>query len=151
MGYQLWQTRAQIQRDEGPTTQAFIAEVALELGDHYAARAAADLSEELGAPEDVVNYAICHRVRDRLSLTEDDPQEAERWARSALENALQTDFPDIQANARLELSHVLSRLGRIEEAVGEGQTALVLYEGKGYRLGVRKAQAWLEELKRAPG
>ncbi len=166
-----WQTLAGIQRDEGDlagalesymrcdaglekrreqsfrsTTQANMADIALELGDRDAARTAADLSEELGAPEDVVNYAICHRVRARLALGHGDVQEAERWAYSALENALKTDFPDIQARARLELSRVLSQEGRAQQARQEAQSALALYEAKGYRLGASEAKAWLAQL-----
>src|SRR5207302_8876604 len=66
------------------TTQAFLADAYEELGEPDVARAAITLSDELGAPEDVVNGAISHGVRARLALSDGDGIGAERWARSAV-------------------------------------------------------------------
>ncbi|MDQ6817934.1 MAG: AAA family ATPase, partial [Actinomycetota bacterium] len=74
------------------TTQAMLARVHQTLGAPEAALAAVDLAEQLSAPEDVFNFAITHGVRAQLALGGGDRVGAERWARSALDQALNTDF-----------------------------------------------------------
>ncbi|MGO9885617.1 MAG: AAA family ATPase, partial [Solirubrobacteraceae bacterium] len=82
------------------TTLAMLAEVEQELGNRDAALAAIELTEQLGAPEDTVNFTYTHGVRALLALEEGDLDEAERWARSALERAYETDFYWCRAKAR---------------------------------------------------
>lgn len=96
------------------TLQAVLAQIEALLGDRaaaIAAIAAIELSDQLSAPEDVINCAITHRVRARLALTDGDAEAAERWARSAVDHALMTDFVRIQAEAKLELALTLAGLG----------------------------------------
>ncbi len=128
------------------TVQADLAEVSERLGDREAALAAIELSDQLSAPQDVINYTITHRVRARLALAEGDGEQAERWVRSAVDNAFVTDFVLFQAHAKLELARVLSALGRSEEAAAEAHAALGLYEAKGDRPGCAQARGFLAEL-----
>ncbi len=128
------------------TTQAMLAQAHELLGHRDAARAAVELSDELGAADDEINGAITHAVRARLSLADGDRGAAERWARSAVEHALLTDFVVDQANAKLELALVLSALGRDEEAIPEVRAALDLFAVKGDRTGADRARALLEQL-----
>jgi class 3 adenylate cyclase len=128
------------------TTQAMLAQAHELLGHRDAARAAAELSDELGAADDEINGAITHAVRARLSLADGDRGAAERWARSAVEHALLTDFVVDQANAKLELALVLSALGRDEEAIPEVRAAHDLFAAKGDRTGADRARALLEHL-----
>ncbi len=113
------------------TTQAMLAELHEQLGDRASALAAAELAEKLGAPEDVINYAITHGVRARLALAQGDLESAERWARSALDYAYQTDFLYIRANAKMMAASVLAGSGRTSEAVEELQSAQALFRAKG--------------------
>lgn len=109
-------------------------------------RAAIALSDELTAPEDVLNYAITHRVRAELALTQGAGAEAERWARSAVHHAFLTDLVITQAQARLALAGVLAVLGRETEASVEARAALELYEAKGDRRGIAEAGSALASL-----
>ena len=128
------------------TVQAFLSEVHELLGDRAAAEQAIDLSEKLSAVEDVVNPIVTHRVRARLALGEGDLQGAERWARAAVAEAFRTEFVVQQGTARLQLAHVLSALGRREEATSEARSALERFESKGDRPGAERAVALLDEL-----
>jgi hypothetical protein len=127
------------------TTQATLARVYELLGDARAARHAIELAEELGGPDDVLNYAITHAVRARLALAEGDRASAERWARSAVEHALQMDNPLVQGEARLELARILGALGRQHEACSEARAALEIYEAKGDHPAAENARAVLDE------
>jgi ATP/maltotriose-dependent transcriptional regulator MalT len=115
-------------------------------GDPEAAIAACELSDELSAPEDVINYAISHAVRARLALREGDLATAERWARSAIKHAYETDFPVMQAAARLALAEVQNAGGRSPEALAEARSAVEIFQAKGDLNGVQRARALLERV-----
>jgi len=116
------------------------------LGDRSAAEAAVELSDRLSADEDAINPTITHRVRARLALADGDVEAAERWARSALEKAFQTEFVVEQGEAKLDLARVLVASGRIEDARSEAREASERFTAKGDLPGDRTAQALLEEL-----
>jgi class 3 adenylate cyclase/tetratricopeptide (TPR) repeat protein len=128
------------------TTQAILARVYELSGDKDAARGALEMAEQLSAPGDAINYAITHEVRARLALANGECDAAERWARSAVQHALRTDWVGVQADARLGLARVLSACGRRDEAVREARTTFELFDYKGDRPGGRLAQALLDEL-----
>ena len=128
------------------TIQADLAEVYELLGDRAAAQRAIEFSDRLTSPVDEINPIVTHRVRARLALAEDDPEAAERWARSAVEKAFRTEFVVQQGKAKLELARVLSALGRREQASSEARAALDRFAAKGDRPGARTAEALLEEL-----
>jgi tetratricopeptide (TPR) repeat protein len=128
------------------TTQAFLSELHELNGDRDAAWAAIELSDELSAPEDVINYAISHAVRARLALREGDLATAERWARSAIKHAYETDFPVTQAAARLALAEMHSAVGRTPEALVEARSAVEIFRAKGDLNGGQRARALLEQL-----
>jgi tetratricopeptide (TPR) repeat protein len=128
------------------TTQAMLARVYELTGDADAARGALELAEDLSAPDDAINYAITHDVRARLALADSDHEAAERWARSALQHALRTDWVGVQADARLGLARILTGCGRRDAAAQEARAALELFGHKGDRPGTRVTQALLDEL-----
>jgi hypothetical protein len=63
---------------------------------------------------------MTRRVRSQLALAEGDPEQAERWARSAVAKAFESDFPSERAGSKLQLAAALAALGRREEALAEG-------------------------------
>jgi ATP/maltotriose-dependent transcriptional regulator MalT len=128
------------------TTQAMLARVYELAGDEDAAQAALEMAEQLSAPGDAINYAITHEVRARLALAHGDHAAAERWARSAVEHALRTDWVGVHADARLSLARVLGECGRADEAAAEARAALELFDGKRDRPGRGFVLALLEEL-----
>lgn len=132
------------------TTQANLAKAYDLLEEHAAAATALEITDELGAAEDVINFALTDAVRARRALARGGAPDAERWARSSVRHALATDFIGIQADAKLELGHVLCTIGRTEEALAETRAALELYEAKGDRPGARKAQAALNAITGTP-
>lgn len=127
------------------TTQAMLARAHQLVGADEAARAALMLVQDLSAPQDVINYAISDGVRARLALAEGAGEVAEQWARSAVDHAFLSDFIDLQAEAKLGLAHVLSELGRSEQAGAEARAALELFGAKGDQPGSRAARALLDQ------
>jgi ATP/maltotriose-dependent transcriptional regulator MalT len=94
----------------------------------------------------MINYAITHRVRSVLARQEADLEEAERWARSAVEHAFATDFYRYRVRTRLELARVLSARGRRDDATSEARAAVEIAKAKGDRPEAALAQAFLDEL-----
>ena len=84
-------------------------------------------------------------MRARLALAEGDPEAAERWARSAVEIASQTDAPIGKADAHVDLARVLIALGQPREAASEARAAVELYEAKGDQHSGAAAEALLDE------
>jgi class 3 adenylate cyclase len=125
------------------TTQAMLARVNERLNRRVAARVALELAEELSDPRDLANFAITHGVRARLALVDGDGDAAESWARSSVDNALQTDFLGLRAEATLGLAQVLIARGRAGEARSEARAALELFRAKGDRPGSEAAQELL--------
>ena len=128
------------------TTQAMVARSYELLGRDDSAQAAIELAEQLSAPQEAINYAITHDVRARLALHAGDEDVALTWARSAVDQALKTDFVDLQGGARLGLAAVLAARGRADGASSEARAALQLFEAKGDRPGADAARALLERL-----
>ena len=86
------------------------------------------------------------RVRAEMALGGGDGESAERWARSAVDQAFATDALVDQANSRLALARVLAGLERPEEAVAEAGAALELFLTRGDRPGADRTRAILNEL-----
>ena len=128
------------------TTQAVIAQAQASLNQPGAARAAIELAESLSAPEESLNFALTHRVRARLALSQGNAEAALRWVRSAVAHASQIDSPEVRADAVLDLARVLEAVGRPDDALPEARAALELFTAKGHRPGVRSARALLAEL-----
>jgi len=128
------------------TTQARIAHTQSLLNDPGAARRAIELAERLSAPEDILNFAITHRVRARLALSEQNDEGAIRWARSAVAHAFRTDSLEVRADATLDLARVLQALDRRDDAVAEARAALELFTAKGHRSGIDQARTLVDEL-----
>ncbi len=135
---------AEGERANRSTTQALLAEISEALGDRETAVAAANLSEQLSADEDVINFAMTHRVRARLARARGDLETAERWARSALTFALKTDFPHERSTTMVELARVLAARGRAVEAANEASEALAIAQAKGDKPLAARAQAVLD-------
>ena len=135
------------ERSSRSTTQAFLAQAHWRLGSVDAARAALELAEELGGTDDVGTMIETHRVRAQMALAGGDGEAAERWARSAVDQAFATDALVDQADSKLALARVLAGLERPEEAVAEARAALELFLTRGDRPGADQTRALLNELR----
>jgi class 3 adenylate cyclase/tetratricopeptide (TPR) repeat protein len=127
-------------------TQALLSDCYERIGDREAAFAAIELAETLSAAQDTVTRAMTYPVRARLALLEGDHEAAERWARSAVELSLPTDYVVIQGNAALELAQVLRVVGRPDDAAMEAARALGLFRSKGDRPGADRAHSLLAQI-----
>jgi class 3 adenylate cyclase/DNA-binding SARP family transcriptional activator len=134
------------ERASRSTTQALLAKAYWQLGNPGEAIAAIELSEELGDPQDIVNFVITHGIRAQLALADGDSEAARRWAQSAVDHASLTDDLISQANTKLDLARVLTALKRPEAAIPEAQAALDLFLTKGDRPGAQQTRAMLHEL-----
>ncbi len=96
-----------------------------------AARLAVE-GEDLGAAEDVVNFAYGRALRARIAADQGTPDAAEVLAREALAYAYETDFPTVHATAHEALAHVLLATGRLDEARDQLQHARQLWQRYGH-------------------
>jgi ATP/maltotriose-dependent transcriptional regulator MalT len=128
------------------TTQATIALVYERLGDTGRARAAVRLAEELAAPVDDFTLAVSSVAHARLTRSDEDLDEAERWARKAVGHAYRTDMTFLQGIAQLELAQVLAAVGGEEEAHSAARAALDVFLAKGDQPRAREALAFLGQL-----
>jgi class 3 adenylate cyclase len=129
------------------TIQARIAQTHALLNDTDSARKAVQLAERLSAPEDILNFAITHRVRARLALGENNAEGAVRWGNSAVAHAFRIDSLEVRADATFDLACVLEAAGRRQDAVPEARVALELFTAKGHRPGMDRARALLARLR----
>ena len=119
--------------------------VLYELGRPEEAERLAVQGEELGATEDVVNFAWGRGLRARIAADRNAQQEAERLARDGLRYAYETDFPLVHATAHESLAYVLEKAGR-PEARAELERSLVLWERYGFVVRAERTRALLAEL-----
>ncbi len=115
-------------------------------GDRQGALAAVEKAEQLSAREDILNFIYTHQSRSALALADGDLEAAERWARSAVDYAHQTDLYVCHGEAGLQLSRVLTARGALEGAIAAAQAALELYERKGDRPRAEQARTQLQAL-----
>ncbi len=138
------------ERSRRSTTKAHMAQAHALLGSLDDARAAVDQAEQLGAAEDVLNFTVTHQVRAWLALADGDGDGARRWAHSAVDYALQTDYLAFQGNSTMGLARVEAALGHATEATRWAEAAHELFARKGDRPGMQQARALLDELDRTP-
>jgi len=125
-----------------------LAETLYERGEADEAMRLALEGEQLGAAEDVINFAAGHALRARIATDNGVQDAAEPLAREALAYAYQTDFPAVQAGAHRTLGHLLVQAHRVHEARTELAQAHQLFQRYGHRSDADKTRADLERLPR---
>ncbi|MGZ4430862.1 MAG: hypothetical protein ACXVYV_04365, partial [Gaiellales bacterium] len=103
-------------------------------------------SEDEGAAEDLVNFALARATLARIHADRGELEPAEELARSAVDYAYRMDVPFFQSDTLAALGYVLQRAGRISEAVDALQRALALSEAKGDRLAAAQTRSLLHGL-----
>jgi class 3 adenylate cyclase/tetratricopeptide (TPR) repeat protein len=98
------------------------------LGDLDEAERLAIEGEEMGATDDIINFSRGRRIRAVVAADRGALEQAEELARSALDYAYRTDFPEEHAGTREALGRVLRAAGRTEEARVEYERALATWE-----------------------
>ena len=113
-----------------PTTAALLARALHELGRDSEAEHLTHVSEEASFPDDLNSEVEWRCARATILATRGRYDEAERLARDAVEQAMQSDFLEVQGSAHLDLAEVLARAGRFDEAATVADMAIVLYTEK---------------------
>jgi tetratricopeptide (TPR) repeat protein len=102
--------------------------------------------EELGAKEDIINYALGRAVRAAILADRGAHADAESLGRDAVRFAYETDFPSAHAITHRRLAHVLRAAGRAEEAAAELERAIERFESYGNIFEANRTRALLVEL-----
>ena len=102
-----------------------------------------ELSEELGASDDVYNETAWTRVRAKALAARGEIGQAEALARQAVEVAAGAEFLDDAALGWLGLAEILRNAGD-PEAGAAATEALALFERKGNVVGAGWARAFID-------
>lgn len=98
-----------------------------------------EVSEELGASDDLFNEAVWRALRAKVLAARGDFLAAETLAREAVELAAKTDWFELSADTWLGLAEILHAAGRAQDAAPAAREALTRYEQKGNRVGSMRA------------
>jgi tetratricopeptide (TPR) repeat protein len=128
------------------TTAAMLARALLEQGRLEEAEELALLSARLASSGDLLTQLLWRSVRARVLAARGAFAEAEALALAAVELAATSDFLNCRGDAVLDLSRVLARCGKHEEALKATGAALALYERKGNVVAAGQAVRQLGEL-----
>jgi class 3 adenylate cyclase/tetratricopeptide (TPR) repeat protein len=102
--------------------------------------------EELGGPEDQINFSKGHRLRAAIAADRGDDASALALAHTAIEHALRTDFPHEHGGAYEALAHVHARAGRRAEARAAYEKAAEVWTRFGWPARARRVEQLLVEL-----
>jgi class 3 adenylate cyclase len=133
--------RAWLSTEAGELAQALYA-----LGRYDEAEEWARKSKEAGASDDIITQMVWRQVLAKVQAHRGELADAERLSREAVEYGEDTDMLVARGLARLDLAEVLEVADRREEAAGEVEKALELFERKGALPMVGQAQARLAAL-----
>jgi len=125
------------------TNAANLAEALFELGHLDEAERFSQLSEELGASDDVITQGAWRRVRAKVLAFRGQTEPAISLAREAIAIFAKTDFLDEHAQAVLDLAWVLRNSGDLNAADAAVRDAVELYRQKGNLVAAARAQALL--------
>jgi tetratricopeptide (TPR) repeat protein len=128
------------------TTVVRLGEALYQLGETEEAERLAIEGEQLGAVEDVVNFAMGRGVRARIAADRGEHDAAERLARDALRYAYKTDFPAVHAQAHTSLAYVLKLADRTDEARAELESGIAAFESYGNAFEAERTRGLLVQL-----
>jgi tetratricopeptide (TPR) repeat protein len=125
------------------TVSAHLGEAVYRQGRLDEAERLSEMSEELGASDDLYNETAWRRLRAKVLAARGDLGRAEELARQAVEIAGGIGFLDDAALAWLDLTGILRDVGDPDAQTAAGE-ALALFERKGNLVGARRARAFLD-------
>ena len=128
------------------TTAAFLAQAAFAQGRFEEAEWAANMSEELAQPDDLLTQILWRGVRAKLLAGRGRFDHAETLAREAVALAARTDLINFHADALVDLVAVLEIAENGAETSAILVEALRMYEQKGNTVGAGRVLARLDAL-----
>jgi class 3 adenylate cyclase/tetratricopeptide (TPR) repeat protein len=126
------------------STAAMLAQALYEQGRLEDAEAAARVSRQNAAGEDVSAQIVWRGVQAKVLARRGETYDADALAREAVEIAAGTDFLTYHADALLDLAEVLGAAGRADAARDAARSALKLYEEKGNLVSAERARRRLD-------
>jgi class 3 adenylate cyclase/tetratricopeptide (TPR) repeat protein len=108
------------------------------------------VSQELGPLEDLATQVEWRGTRAKLLARRGELEAAVALAEEAVALAADTDYLNLQGDARKDLAEVLSLGGRVGEAASCWREALGIYERKGNTVSAGRVKAMLEDLATTP-
>jgi class 3 adenylate cyclase len=130
----------------GATVNAYEAHAAYALGQDEEAEGLAEKSAAAAASDDIWTQVLWRGACAKARARQGDAWSAEEVVREAVELALKTDVPELQATALLDLGEVARLSGRFEDARTAIMEALDLHERKEHVAGVARARRALAQL-----
>jgi tetratricopeptide (TPR) repeat protein len=130
-----------------PTMTALLSRLVRDQGRDDEAMRLSEAAASSAAEDDVDTQALWRLIRAPMLARNGRADEGETMARAALELAMQTDAPVLQADALSALADVLSAAGRRSDAQQAAEQAMALYEAKGDRISRRRLDDWVRGLK----
>ncbi|HEY7660141.1 MAG TPA: adenylate/guanylate cyclase domain-containing protein [Actinomycetota bacterium] len=140
--------RSMGERDYLPTIAALLAEAVLEQGRDDEADTLTRESETSAAADDVFSQTLWRSVRAKVLARRGELDEATALATEAVRLIDETDDPDSQGNARMDLAEVVALAGRAEEAQEVVRRAASSFEAKGNVVSAERARERLAALTR---
>jgi len=123
------------------TIAAELAEAIYAQGRYEEAERYAAISEAAGASDDVATQVPVRGIRAKLSARRGQHDEAEAFARAAVQLAGGTEAPNLRGDASMDLAEVLRLAGRPAEALEALEGALREFERKGNLVSSERARS----------
>ena len=108
------------------------------------------VSEELGPLDDFATQVEWRGTRAKVLARRGEIESAVALVDEAVALAADTDYLNLQADARTDLAEVLTLAGRIGDAASRSREALELYERKGNIVSAARVRASLADLEAEP-
>jgi len=128
------------------TTAAELAQALYEQRRYDEAERFTHVSQELGPRDDFATQVEWRSTRAKVLARRGEFEAAVALAEEAVVLAADTDYLNMQGDARKDLAEVLSLAGRNGEAASRSREALGLYERKGNIVSVGRVRAMLEDV-----
>jgi class 3 adenylate cyclase/tetratricopeptide (TPR) repeat protein len=132
------------------TVTALLARCLVVQGRTAEAASLTDVSERTATPEDAYSEVVWRGSRARVVASDGRLELADTLARQAVQLAEQTDGPNLQADALVDLADVLGRARGPAATVSPLRRAEALYAAKGNVVGVAEARRLLDALDPLP-
>jgi DNA-binding SARP family transcriptional activator/class 3 adenylate cyclase len=129
------------------TVVAMLAQAAYTQGHHDQADQWSRLSKRLAASDDLLSQVMWRGTQAKVLANKAETARAVMLAREAVTLAEASDWPNVRADALVDLAEVLRLANNPEEAVAALKRALALYRQKGNIVSAAWAKAELAELR----
>ena len=126
------------------TLAALLSRVVRDQGRDDEALDLSKIAEDATAADDIESQALWRSIRAPILARAGDMKQAEDLARTAVQLVLQTEAPNLKADALSELALVLRLCGKADEARQAIDAARALYSAKGNLISEARCGLWAD-------